>query len=321
MKKKNILTYFILAAALLYSGCTTITEKAGQFFEGSLFAEKKLAVYKTDAKQTEGMEILEVQNKAGERSVIITLNRFPTIKIRGTMPNEQSEFNFTALDYLGSSYHGWNEFRLDLFGSGSLVLGETTAVFSARGAEDPAILPLEISRARIRRYDTRITGDEALTNLRNRRERILALTEWLNAYVSEGDAGSEGDASSERDTDNEAVGISAENDEPRKATVPQNLSKEDFENYWKPILFPERVSKKRQPVNWQREGDLFTRAEDIRWNTSYTERVFTENLWQVRNSGTMLRDWEEALDWIYMEYEWNRILDIFSQETILNKIK
>jgi len=277
MKNRGITFCWIIL--LINAGCVSLVEKAGEILDGSAFAENKISVYRTGGRGTAEKEIREMQNRDGERSVIIALGQFPSMRIRGTVPNPQGEFNLTSLYYLGGSAHGWNEFRMDIFGSGIMTLGETVASLSI----PETIEPVEISFARIKRYDTRITGNEALTALRNRRERILALTEWMNS----------------------------------REDTPVFTDQKEFERYWKPLLFPETVRRGNRPVNWQREGDLTVTAESIRWNTGYTERVFPEILRSIRNSGTMLRDWEEALNWIYIEYEWERIARTLSQETIL----
>jgi hypothetical protein len=260
------------------AGCVSLVEKTGRVVDGSAFAEKEAAVYRTD-----GMAISEMRNKAGERSVIITLEQFPAIKLRGSAPDETGVFFLSSLDYLGGNTHGWNEYRLELSGSGSLVLGETSAALSV----DDEIEAVEITSGRIKRYDTRITGSDALSSLRNRRERILALTEWMKG----------------------------------REDSPVIKNADDFEKYWKPVLFPEMVKKKKRPEGWQREDDQWVRAEDIRWNTSYTQRILPEILWGIRNSGTMLRDWEEALEWIYVEHEWSRIAELLAGETRLEKGK
>jgi hypothetical protein len=253
-------------------------EKAGRALDGSGRAEKKVAEY-----QSPMLSIQQMRSKAGEDSLLITVGKFPAIKIRGSFPDEQGEFTITSLDYLGSSSHGWNEYRLDLSGTGNLVLGDTTATLSI----PEEIETVGISSGRIRRYDTRITGTEALTSLRNRRERLLALAEWMN------------------DPENPAARVCS--------------SQHVFEQYWKPILFPEITAKKKRPALWRQEGDRWVRAEDIRWNAGYTERVFPEVLRPIRDSGTMLRDWEEALDWIYIECEWPRIAETLLGETVLQK--
>jgi hypothetical protein len=296
MKTQELMPAICGIVSLLFVGCVSLIEKTGQTLDRSVPSEKQTAIYRAAKKDgaAADMEVRELRNKAGERSVVITLNQYPAMKIRGTTPNDRGEFELTSLDYLGGNPQGWNEYRMDLFGSGSLVLGDTTARLSIPGD----IEAVQIAWGRIRRYDTRITGSEALTNLRNRRERILALAEWLNTPAKEG-----------------APSLEGGRDSPAGADI------DAFEDYWKPLLFPEVVSRRNRPEDWQREGDRWVRAEDIRWNSSYTERVFPEELWNIRNSGTMLRDWEEAIEWIYIEYEWPRITEILSRETVLNKAR
>ena len=103
--------------------------------------------------------------------------------------------------------------------------------------------------------------------------------------------------------------------------APNKQSIKEFEKYWKPILFPEMVKNKIKPSGWHQKEDVFVRADDIRWNKDYTQRIFSEELHPVRDSGTMLRDWEEALPWIYMEYHWDNIINIFTNEIIFTKMK
>jgi len=138
-----------------------------------------------------------------------------------------------------------------------MSLGETCVL-----ELDKDIEHIQITSGRIRRYDTRITGDDALKSLRNQTIKDI----------------------------------------------------DDFENFWKPVLFPELVSKKKRPDGWLMEGDIFEKNEDIFWNTGYTWRVFLEDLHPVRNSGTLLRDWEETLSWLYLSYEWENTKDILSQK-------
>jgi len=263
----------------LYTGCVSLVEKTGRALDGSAFAEKRVAAYGAG-----GIELWEMRNKAGERSYIIMLNNYPTIKFRGSDVNEQGEFSLVSMDYLGGSPQGWNEFRLDLVGEGKLVFDGTNAVISVH---HDSVEPIQISFARIKRYDTRLSGNEALTSLRNRHERIKVITEWMNG----------------------------------REPPPKEMKIENFDRFWKPKLFPEAVSKKQRPADWQQAGDQWSRAEGIRWNKGYTERAFPEELRDIRNTGTMLRDWEEALDWIYNEYEWGQILETLGRETVLMKKK
>ena len=272
----------VLAATLLYTGCVSMVERTGRVLDGSAFAERRVAAYRaTDAG---GMEIQEMRSRDGEYSLMIIPERFPSVRIRTSAPGTDGEFLLVSLDYLGGNEHGWNEFRLDFFGSGRLVRDETEARFSlAQGFE-----PVQISAGRIRRFDTRITGNDALTYLRNRHERILALTELM------------------RDFEGHPQGMGVRHECHR-----------DFEMHWKPVLFPEMVGNRHRPDGWLQEGDMRVRAENVGWNTGYTERVFPEPLWNVRNSGTLLRDWEEALEWIHLKYEWDNLVELLLRETVL----
>jgi len=269
---------FTFAALVLFSGCVSLMEKAGQFIDGSALAQKTTALYRSSET---GVEISVVENKNGERAVIIASSKFPMMKIRASIPDEEGNFFPISLEYLAGSLHGWNEYTLELLGTGSLELGENSGRVTIGEIE-----PVEITAGRIHRYDTRITGSQALTALRNRRERVTALAEWMVSLDG-----------------------------------PSGIDIKEFEKYWQPVLFPETVSGNRRPEGWLYEGDIFKRAEDIRWNTGYTQRVFPEELWPVRDSATLFRDWEEALSWIYLEYEWKNIAGLFSGEIILDKIR
>ena len=260
----------------LHTGCVSMVERTGRALDGSAFAERVQAIYDSG----DGLEIREMRDRDGEYSLLIMPERFPSVRLRATAPDADGGFILVSLDYLGGNEHGWNEFRLDLFGSGSFVRSHADGDGSgARFSLAQGFEPVQISFGRIRRYDTRITGNDALIYLRNRNERILALTEWMR------DQGGGYDP--------------------------------DFVRHWGPILFPELARNRDRPQGWLREGDTRIRAENVSWNTGYTERVFPEMLWNVRNSGTLLRDWEEALEWIHLKYEWNALVELLSRETVL----
>ena len=281
--KKRMFQLAVCAAVVLFSGCVSLMEKAGRALDGSAFAEKKINIYR-DAKKAKdaSMEIALVQNKSGVRSVILSMNEYPMMKLRGSLPVENGEFYLTSLEYLAGSVQGWNEYSLELLGEGTLFLGETAVL-----QLNEEIEPVQISSGRIQRYDTRITGSDALTSLRNRHERIVSTAEWMTSLEG----------------------------------APKGQNLKDFEIHWKPVLFPEMVSKNKRPADWIQEGDQFIKADDINWNTSYTERLFSEELRPVRDSGTLLRDWEEALSWIYLEYEWENIIGLLSRQTTLQLAK
>jgi len=276
---KNTLLLFLI---LLFSNCV-LMEGAGRVLDGSVFAEKNLAIYRANVINgiSSELELFIVKNKNDEQSMIITIKKFPMIKIRSSMPDDDGVFHLLSFDYLSGSTHGWNEYSMQMAGSGRLILKNNAVLEKIEEIE-----PIQITNGRIQRYDTRITGKDAVSALRNRNERISALTEWMIT-----------------------------------ANAPKGQEINEFEKYWKPVLFPEMVSEKDKPKGWNQPGDKKQKTEDINWNTSYTERVFPEEFHLVRNSGTLLRDWEEALYWIYFMYEWESIKEMFTQEIIFQKIK
>jgi hypothetical protein len=279
MKYIKFLSLFTLTFLLF--NCI-IMEKAGQGLDGSVLKLKKLSVYESsdDNESQLEIEISVVQNKSKEKSIIITIEEFPMIKILGSFPDEEGAFFLTALEFLAGSTHGWNEYSLELMGTGKLKLEDTVTL------KIEEIEAVQITKGRIHRYDTRLTGAEALAVLRNRRERILALSEWMSSL-----------------------------------NLAKGRSINEFEEYWQPVLFPEMVSKKKKPDGWVQDTDKYQTADSIKWNTGYTERKFPEELWVIRNSGTLLRDWEEAVSWIYLEYEWENIVKLLSKENIFTKTK
>jgi len=273
----------LVSVLVALSGCVSLVEKAGRVLDGSARSEKTVAAYRADGFELRVVSVRESRDGQWEDAIFIFPERFPAVRIRAGAPDENGVFLLVSLDYLGGNEHGWNEFSLDLFGSGILAMDDGTG--SARFVVSADFEAAGISGGRIRRYDTRITGSEALALLNGRHERILALVEWMNAFDGSG----------------------------------PGMEIDGFSEHWAPILFPERTKSRNRPNDWRMAGDTFARAEGLRWNLGYTERVFPELLWSVRNSGTMLRDWEEALEWLFLMHEWQSLVELLSRETVLVK--
>jgi hypothetical protein len=277
-----VLSAAVLTAAV-FSGCAALAERGGRLADGSAFAEKTTAVYEGN-----GTKLRETTGRNGEVSIVITMEKYPPASFRGTLPDEGGNFYFTALEYLGGNYSGWNEFTMELSGAGRFRKDGQGGFLSFLSP----LLPVQISGGKIRRNENRITEGEALLSLRNRRERIAALTEWMRK-------------------------------EDAAASVNGALLADGkvFERYWKPLLLPELVPKKKRPESWFIKDPVMVRAEDVNWNTSYTALLFPEDLRILRDGGALLRDWEEAFEWIRLEYGWESIEQKFSDEIYLKKTK
>jgi hypothetical protein len=280
---KGLLWLGIVCGSVLWSGCVSIVEKGGRVLDGSAFAEKTLGRYAARRDEGANIEVRELINTQGERSLAILPEDFPALRFRGSAPGEGGAFYLTGLEYLGGNVSGWNEFTLDLSGAGTFVTSGETAVLSFPAPPEP----VQISSGKIRRGETRLAGSEALTSLRNRYERILALTAWMRT----------------------------------REGAPAYDTPAAFDAYWRPILLPETVAKKKRPPEWKGENPRWVRAEDFKWNAAYTESLLPGDLWSLRDSGALLRDWEEAFEWICFEYAWERIGGSLSGEIMMNRIK
>ena len=278
----------IIAFALLVTGCSTLVQKSGEVLDGSAFADKTLALYRSVGTSSGGQEkkpeitLRKIVLKNGENAVEISNSEWPTLVLRGSMPSGAGSFELREARFLSSHVNGWNEFTLDLLGNAVFQNpGEVVGQLRINGEVER----VQISSGQIRLKSSHLSGNAALTPLRNRRERILALITWMQEQTSLID---------------------------RSVSANQVFaSQKDFENYWKPLLFPELVSKKLRPPEYSTENAEWVRADSVKWNRTYTENLFPEELWEFRNSGALLRDWEEALPWIYMEFSWNRIIGSF----------
>jgi len=299
-KRLFLSSLFIVHCSLLFCTCMALTEKSGQVLEGTAFAEKILERYTTAGKE---VNLRRVRYRKDREGWTFELKSWPTLKFHfiEVSGGNNGEGNYTttgkgslvpvSCTYLASALSGWNEFTLDLAGGGTMTkTGENTLTTTLASIE-----LIDISGGRIRRGDARLSGNEALTALRNRKERIEALTEWMRGFIES--------TGEKTDFSNQKNGQKA------------------FEEYWKPILLPELCSSKQRPALYTEKGAQWVRAEDVRWNTSYTALLFPEELRILRDSGSVLRDWEEAASWIYLAYEWDGIIQIIARENHFSRTK
>jgi hypothetical protein len=293
---KNVLLLVLLILVSAFTGCSTIVEKAGHVLDGSAFAEKTESVYgnREAGFGGKGVQVSRRRIKAQDREyILIEFAAFPTLRLRASPPGKDHRIVLESLEFFSPNQNGWNVFSREISGEGRFK-DEWYAAFLAI-PRAPELL--DISGGRILRNGVKIAGDEALTALRNRGERIEALVLWMASRL--------------------------EGEDP----FPDFPNQGAFEEFWTPILFPETVPAKKRPPEWTGDwrGGRRQRGEDISWSVDYTEALFppgtAESLRPVRNSGTLLRDWEEALPWIFYQFEWDAIIGSLSSEIRLVKTK
>jgi hypothetical protein len=277
---KNILCLFMLAGTVLwYAGCITIVERDPMFRKDPALREKTLARYQS-AKNPK-ITVREVVLRDGRTCISITTDIMPHIQLYGSPPNQAGVFYLYSLYYSDPHLNGRNEFSLDITGRGVFTVWKNYAKLEL----EPLIERQDISEGSILYAHSRLSGSQAITTLDYRHRRIIDLTRWmLNC--------------------------------PR---IPDFKNQNAFEGYWFPILFPELVSPWERPPLWGMEDAVWNRAGNMRWNKTYTDILLPSELKSLRNSGTLLRDWEEALGWIYLYYEWDRVVKSLEEVYLTQK--
>jgi hypothetical protein len=240
--------------------------RAGRALDGSAFREKTTGLYRSGGEKGRRVILKTLRDRDGEESAALFPESLPGLELRLDWPPLEGRAELRSLNFLCSGAAGWNEFSMELTGTLSLNSEEGALTLTFHGVPEGA----RISGGKIRHKNMKISGSEALGALGNRWERILALTGWMK----------------------------------ESPNLPAFGGIADFERYWKPRLFPERVPKWRRPAEWEGIEDRWRREGDLRWNLDYSDRRFPEELRPPRNAGALLRDWEEASGWIYLEYQW-----------------
>ncbi|MDR2447018.1 MAG: hypothetical protein LBD58_06985 [Treponema sp.] len=282
MRLRTFLAFFLFSFIL--SGCLGLVETAGRVADGSAFSVKTTARYR--GKTVEIREIrFKNKDKQPEQGLLIILDDFPFFQFRTTRPDLNGSFFFTSLHYMGGTYSGWNEWTQTLAGSGAFRISGNIAYLDINGSIEAGAF----TSAKILHNGGKRAGEEALASVRIRADRIAALAEWMRAF-------SGGLANGQRFSDVEA-----------------------FEAYWKPILFPELVTPGRRPSTYTETGAEWSRAEDVRWNRTYTRSLFPETLRPIRDSGALMRDFEEAPAWLYCVYEWRSVEAVLKENNLIKQ--
>jgi hypothetical protein len=282
MRIRTFLALSLFSFAL--SGCLGLVEKAGRVADGSAFSVKTTARYR--GKSVEAREIqFKNQDKQPEQGLLIMLDDFPFLQFRTTRPGQNGSFFFTSLHYMGGTYAGWNEWTQMLSGSGTFRISGAAAYLNIDGP----IVTGGFASAKILHNGGKRAGEEALASVHARSERIAAIVEWMGAFSS------------------------------LHARDQRFSDVETFEAYWKPILFPELAPLVRRPSTYTETDAEWSRAESVKWNKTYTRSLLPEELWRVRDSGALMRDFEEAPAWLYCVYEWRRIESALKENNLVKQ--
>jgi hypothetical protein len=201
------------------------------------------------------------------------------------------------LKWFGNWTEGWTEAAFSM--EGELSLEPDGGAWKLVVLAEPKIE--EPTSASMRLYGDYFEGDKALALFRHRWDRIQAVNEALKAKFTD---------------------AWFDYSEPRKVTYAWDIfgrTHASFQKSVKAFLFPELYGYPRGSSKGQGKDLVF--AESIEWDSAYTKATFPERLWEVRDSGTMLRDFEECVGLWRLDFCWEELWMSRAQSVDLVKLK
>jgi hypothetical protein len=276
----------LIAMIILLTGCATV--------------EKKLVVDKNESGFASKLSFMT--NDKGEKWMELTSSLIDPAVISGEYSTDESGdlvFDIKKLRFYTSWVNGWTEGEYNAIGKLKFHSGDGGAHCTVIDKFEIG----EIEKGTIRFYDDFLMGEKGLDAVRNRFDRIQAVNSYLKTKGF-------------REFYNHAW----------LDKKPDRIS---FKSGTLKFLFPELainsaltgkdVSSDLKITNPLKEISL---KETVAWNKLYTQKTFPDNLKEVRNSGTMLRDYEEALKLFYMDYNMDYYFGkVLENEVFKEKIK
>lgn len=170
---------------------------------------------------------------------------------------------------------GWTE--LDFVVEGELLFYRGNNSWIYRGGPAPQLI--DISKAAIRYKNTILRGEEARREALNRQNRIRALSKLIQEELPS---------------------------RPIQRLHPAHFGKkENFEQLIGKRWFPEVKGADESWRDFDFKKNGFIRGHGIRWSISATDVLLPKELHELRTSGTLFRDYEEGLEWLYLEWLWD----------------
>jgi len=204
-----------------------------------------------------------------------------TLKGDATRTQDGWDLEVMAMDWFGNWTEGWTQ--ASFVAEGQLAIrpeGKSwkLVVESAPKLENP-------TSASIRLFGDYFTGETALTLFSHRWDRILAVDNLLRGKFPDAwfDYSSPGRMPA--------------------FLGPLGRRRANFQESVRSFLFPELYgySAEGRPAGTH----PISRAESIDWDIDYTRANFPENLQAIRDSGTMLRDFEESPGLWRLAFVWD----------------
>lgn len=267
---------------LLFTNCSTIVKS-----------------YKNNIKNSKDLTKIEIRkDNKGKEWIEISSKLIDPIIFKGTFNIDESgdiDIYLNAMQFLAVWPNGWTEGEANIFAK--LKLTKEENYYKCKIEEKFEIF--EITKGAIRYQDDYYYDDKGLINVKNKFDRIIALNEFLKKQEG-----------------SQEFFLT-----PIFSSKTNKSYKDNFEKFLFPELFLDSVVYKSSNFKITDPSNDLILGENILWNKKYTDNFFPEHLKNVRNSGTMLRDFEETIDLCFAEYNLNYFFDKFLTKQKLILIK
>jgi len=173
--------------------------------------------------------------------------------------------------------NGWTESELEA--SGQLIFKKNeNDKYKCIVIEEIELL--DVKTASIKFFDDYYFGDKAKRNVKNKLDRINSINNFLKEK---------------------------ENIPYFKSLKTRDKNQKSYISSTYELFFPE-LTLNSPYINKNSEYKIKSLKEDtvleetILWNKRYTRDIFPENLQPIRDSGSLLRDYEESVELFFMDY-------------------
>lgn len=232
-------------------------------------------IYRASLDSTRTGVRLEIQDWGDSETVTLTSPFLGSgVKILGTLePVQEDGSRKIALDSLQVFQNwaqGWTQGEWALTGEARLLKAGDSWSLEVR--EAPEIL--EVRTAALRYKDRFLRDDQAQKYLRDRWERIKAGAQLVSGKWYRSPRG-------------------------EWNWLPPGWTAQ-FEELAGKVLFPELYGPEGSPLNGKEKSD----GEGLSWDKEYTAGTFPPELHEIRNTGTLYRDWEEGLGLWFLAAQW-----------------
>lgn len=283
----RVFKYFLVLNILFFFSCSTVKESYKSDMEVSykkiLFMEKNSAV------------ILNITDNNGKERVEIESPLIPGVIISGQLSRETDGIYcyITDVRMFSNWENGWTEGFFEASGKYLFVKDDSSYVIKE---VDPFEL-WDIVSGEIRYYDAYYREDDGLWKVKNRTDRLMELSRVLH-----------------KDFNLDSFYGHIE----KKNSIGKAFTKDVY-----PVLFPELYDFKKLDKSGKLPIDFYKSVykneivwgNGIKWRTDYTKSVFQEQLWDLRDSGTLYRDVIEAPEIFFSLYN----LESFFEEVLLKE--